>query len=95
MFCQFEADINNKPIVSLIIWSLSSKEDVFKTLNLSDDNEIFRGYTTIIELFNALSLYAFLLGQCIPWTKSTWTIGLGPVQVIVSWTKMVYSLDQY
>ena len=34
-------------------------------------------------------------GQCIPWTKSTWTIGLGPVQVIVSWTKMVYSLDQY
>ena len=40
-------------------------------------------------------LMALLEGQCIPWTKSTWTIGLGPVQVIVSWTKMVYSLDQY
>ena len=26
-------------------------EDVFKTLNLSDDNEIFRGYTTMIELY--------------------------------------------
>ena len=24
-------------------------------------------------------------GQFIPWTKSTWTIGLGPVQVVVSW----------
>ena len=32
-------------------------------------------------------------GQCIPLTKSTLTIGLGPVQVIISWTKMVYSLD--
>ena len=29
-------------------------EDVFKTLNLSDDDEIFRGYTSMIELYNAL-----------------------------------------
>ena len=41
-------------IVSLIKWPLSSMEDIFKSLNLSDDNEIFRGYTTMIELYNAL-----------------------------------------
>ena len=35
----------------------------------------------------------FIGGECISWTKSTWTIGLGPVQVIISWTKLVYSLD--
>ena len=35
-------------------------EDVFKTLNLSDDNEIFRGYTTIIELYNALKFITML-----------------------------------
>ena len=29
-------------------------EDILKTLNLSDDNEIFREYATIIELYNAL-----------------------------------------
>ena len=28
-------------------------EDVFKTLNLSDENENFRGYTTMIELHNS------------------------------------------
>ena len=26
-------------------------------------------------------------GRCIPWTKSTWTAGLGPVQVNIRWTK--------
>ena len=26
-------------------------------------------------------------GKCIPWTKSTWTAGLGPVQVNIRWTK--------
>ena len=36
-------------------------EDVFKTLNLSDDNEIFRGYTTIIELYNALTFITILV----------------------------------
>ena len=35
-------------------------EDVFKTLNLSDDNEIFRGYTTMIELYNALNFKIML-----------------------------------
>ena len=29
-------------------------EDVFKTFNLFDDNEIFRRYTTMIELYDAL-----------------------------------------
>ena len=33
-------------------------EDVLKTLNLSDDNEIFRGYATMIELYNALKFIA-------------------------------------
>ena len=36
-------------------------EDVFKTLNSSDDNEIFRGYTTIIELYNALTFIQKIL----------------------------------
>ena len=40
--------------------TLSLMEDVFKTLNLSDDNEIFRGYTTIIELYNALNFITVL-----------------------------------
>ena len=35
-------------------------EDVFKALNLPDDNEIFRGYTTMIELYNALKLKTML-----------------------------------
>ena len=35
-------------------------EDVFQMLNLSDDNEIFRGYTTIIELYNALNFKTML-----------------------------------
>ena len=30
------------------------------TLNLSDDNEIFRGYTTMIELYNALKFITML-----------------------------------
>ena len=29
-------------------------------LNLSDDHEIFRGYTTIIELYNALKFITML-----------------------------------
>ena len=36
-------------------------EDVIKTLNLSDHNEIFRGYTTMIELYNALKFITVLL----------------------------------
>ena len=32
------------PIASLNKWPLSSMEDVFKTFNLSDNNEILRGY---------------------------------------------------
>ena len=36
-------------------------EDLLRTLNLSDDdNEIFRGYTTIIELYNALKFLTML-----------------------------------
>ena len=35
-------------------------EDVFYMLILSDDNEIFRGYTTMIELYNALKFIALL-----------------------------------
>ena len=35
-------------------------EDVFKTLDLSDDDEIFRGYTTIIGLYNALKFITML-----------------------------------
>ena len=35
-------------------------EDVFKTLDLSDDDENFRGYTTIIELYNALKFITML-----------------------------------
>ena len=35
-------------------------EDVLKTFNLSDDNEIFRGYTTMIELYNALKFTTML-----------------------------------
>ena len=35
-------------------------EDVFKTLNLSDDNEIFRGYTTMTELYNPLKFITML-----------------------------------
>ena len=35
-------------------------EDVLKTLNLFDDNEIFRGYTTMIELCNALKFITML-----------------------------------
>ena len=35
-------------------------EDVLKTLNLSDDNEIFRGYATMIELYNALKFITIL-----------------------------------
>ena len=35
-------------------------EDVFKTSNLFDDNGIFRGYTTMIELYNALKFITVL-----------------------------------
>ena len=33
----------------------------FKTLDLSDDNENFRGYTTMIELYHALKFITMLL----------------------------------
>ena len=36
-------------------------EDVFKTLNLFDDNENFRGYTKMIELYNALKCITMLI----------------------------------
>ena len=36
-------------------------EDVFYMLILSNDNEIFRGYTTMIELYNALKFITLLL----------------------------------
>ena len=35
-------------------------EDVFKTLNFFDDNETARGYTTMIELYNALKFITML-----------------------------------
>ena len=36
-------------------------EDVFNTLNFLDDNDIFRGYTTMIELYNALKFITMLI----------------------------------
>ena len=36
-------------------------EDILKTLNSFDDNEIFRGYTTMIELCNALKFITGLI----------------------------------
>ena len=35
-------------------------EDVFKTLNLSDNTKIFRRYTTMIEMYNALKFITML-----------------------------------
>ena len=35
-------------------------EYIFKTLILSDDNEIFRGYTIMLELYNALNFKSVL-----------------------------------
>ena len=39
---------------------MSSMEDVFKMLNLPDDTKICRGYTTMIELYNALKFLSIL-----------------------------------
>ena len=36
-------------------------EAVFEMVNLSDDDEIFRGYTTMKELYNALKFITMLL----------------------------------
>ena len=36
-------------------------EDIFKTLDLSDDNENFREFTSMIELYNALKFITVLL----------------------------------
>ena len=36
-------------------------EELLKTLNLSDDNEIFSGYTTMLELCNALKFITMLI----------------------------------
>ena len=64
-FCGFEVDENNRncklQIDSLIKLALPSMEDVFNTLNLSDDDEIFREYTALIELYNALKLKTMLI----------------------------------
>ena len=38
----------------------SSMEDIFKTLNLSNDNEIFRGDNTVIDLYNSLKFITML-----------------------------------
>ena len=48
------------PFGALIKLPLSSMEDVFKTLNLFDNNEIFRGYTTMVEMYNALKFRTML-----------------------------------
>ena len=59
-FCQFEAYENNRNTANTNFFNrlndpcLQWKTYVLKTLNLSDDNEIFRGYATNIELYNAL-----------------------------------------
>ena len=39
---------------------MSSLKDVFKSFNLSDDNEIFRGYSTMTELYNSLKFIIML-----------------------------------
>ena len=36
-------------------------EDISKTLDLFDDNEIFRGYTSMIERYNALKFMTMLI----------------------------------
>ena len=36
-------------------------EDVTKTLDLFDDNEILRGYTSMIKLYNALQFITMLI----------------------------------
>ena len=36
-------------------------EDICKTLDLFDNNENFRGYTTMIELYNALEFITMML----------------------------------
>ena len=48
------------PIVSLFKRPLSSMKDVLKTLNLFDDNEIFRGYATMVDLYNSLKCIIML-----------------------------------
>ena len=48
-------------IVSLIKRPLFSMEDVSKTLDLFDDNEIYSGYTSMIELYNALKFITMLI----------------------------------
>ena len=48
------------PIISLNKQTPSSMGDVFKTLQLSDDNEIFRGYIDMIEMYNALKFQTLL-----------------------------------
>ena len=48
-------------------------EDVLKTLSLSDDNEIFRGYTTMIELYKALN---FITMRCFIQKIKTFNLGV-------------------
>ena len=35
-------------------------EDVFKTMNLSHDSDIFRGYSEMIDLYNAIKVIAMI-----------------------------------
>ena len=50
-------------IFLLLKGPLSSMEDVFKTLNLPDDNGIFRIYTDITKLYNRLKFISLLFIQ--------------------------------
>ena len=47
-------------------------EDVFQMLNFFDDNGIFRGYTPIVELYNALEFITVLF-----FIQDVFTINLG------------------
>ena len=47
-------------------------ENVFQMLNFSNDNKIFRGYTPIVELYNALEFITVLF-----FIQNILTINLG------------------
>ena len=63
-FDQFGADDKNikHSLYQLfhIINDPSSMEELFNTFNLSDDDETFRGYTEMIELFTARTFITLL-----------------------------------
>ena len=58
-------------------------EDVFKTLDLSDDNENFRGYTKMIELYNALKFITMLLFIK---KKSKFNLGVAFLKSVIIYT---------